>query len=115
MMHRLIPTALLAVAPLTAHANATDICLEVFSGTTAAQCGCATAQLVARVSGPDKALYDAVGDLALAAKADGQPWADAWEAGLASVAGDNGMSTADLRARLNPVGSAHGAAIKDCE
>lgn len=108
-----ILAALLAVAPLAARADATGMCLDM-SATTEAQCACATDALGAEIGADDLALYDTVGTIYRAAKAQGAGMVAAWDGAIAEVAAAQGLGTRALLTRMNAAGKAHRAAIDAC-
>lgn len=104
----------LALGSNEAMADATAMCLER-TGTTEAQCACATDALAGEVGADDAALYDSVGTRYIANKAGGQGMADAWDAAIAETAGEAGLGRTALLTRMNAAGTAHRAAMKACK
>lgn len=77
-------------------------------------CACAADRLRADAGAGEVALYEAVSAAYLPALGVGAPMSAAWEAALASVAGQRGMSAAEVMQSTNQTGRAHRSAIQAC-
>lgn len=116
-MPRFVPftlTLILAAAGPVVAADTTTMCLDR-TGTTEAQCTCATKALKEEIGEEDAERYNAVAVLYIDGKANGQDMGAAWDAAVETVAMQNEMDETELRERMNAAGKAHRAAIKDCE
>ena len=116
-MPRFAPLALVliftAAGPVAA-ADTTTMCLDQ-SGTSEAQCTCATNELKEDIGEEDAELYNAVSVLYLDGKANGQEMGDAWDAAIETVAMQSEMDQTELLERMNAAGKAHKEAITACK
>jgi hypothetical protein len=105
-------TALLVLLPVAAHADPTELCLDM--GNTPAQCECATTALNSNITLDERGTYTEISDAFLAARATGATIAESWETAFTQVAGQSGTTAEDLMMNLNAVGQKHETAITSC-
>lgn len=112
-MTRLALAAFLTLTTLPARADVTAFCMAA-PNTNAAQCTCATDKLTAQIGATETRLFGAVAGLFMENRRAGQGMLKAWRAAVDAVAGQNGITSDALKARLKLAGDAHRAAGKAC-